>query len=129
MRTREGFGCCDGLQELLAAQCEVEPVYLCLYHTQTCATCILEHKVEQVLAQLLIHPMNLHEPLCAFASFGNMEPVMILLTVWRHMESRGRKVFYNRGIWDLLGMKDAREMSITIIILTNCCTCRDNNNI
>lgn len=54
---------------------------------------------------------------------------MILLTVWRHMENQGRTVFYNRVIWDLVGMEDAREVSITIITLTNCCTCRDNNNI
>lgn len=55
--------------------------------------------------------------------FGNAEPVMILLTVWRHMEDQDRRVFHNGVIWDLVGMKDAREMSITIIILTNCCTC------
>lgn len=54
---------------------------------------------------------------------------MILLTVWRHMENQGRTVFYNRVIWELVGMKDAREMSITIITLTNYCTCRDDNNI
>jgi len=95
----------------------------------TCAGYILEHKVELVLAQLPIEPVNLQEPLCAFPSSGNAEPVMILLTVWRHMADQGRTVFYNRVIWDLVGMKDAREMSITIIILTNCCTCRDNNNI
>lgn len=95
----------------------------------TCATCILEQKVELALAQLVIHPVNLQEPLCAFMSFGNTEPVMILLTVWRHMENQGRTVFYNRVIWDLVGMKGAREMSITIITLTNCCTCRDDNNI
>lgn len=65
----------------------------------------------------------------AFISFGSAGLVMILLTVWRHMESQGRTVSYNRVKWDLVGMKDAREMSITIIILTNCCTCRDNNNI
>lgn len=65
----------------------------------------------------------------AFISFGNAKLVMILLTVWRHMESQGRTVSYNSVKWDLVGMKDAREMSITIIILTYCCTCRDNNNI
>lgn len=69
------------LAALLHVDVEVEPVNLCLYRMYTCATCILEHKVELVLAKLLIHPMNLHEPLCAFISFGDAEPVTILLTV------------------------------------------------
>lgn len=103
--------------------------YLSPYHTYTCATRIPEHKVELVLAQLPIDPVDLPEPLCAFTPPGSAEPVVILLTVWSRMENRGRTVFYNRAIRDLVGMKDAREMSIAIIILTNCCTCRDNNNI
>ena len=66
---------------MLHVDVEVEPIYLCLYHMYTCATCVLEHKVELVLAQLLIHPVNLREALRAFISFGNAEPVTILLTV------------------------------------------------
>lgn len=47
------------LSALVYIGVEAEPIYLYLYHIHTCATCILEHKVEQVLAQLLIHPLNL----------------------------------------------------------------------
>lgn len=69
------------LAALLHVDVEVEPVNLCLYRMYTCATCILEREVELVLAKLPIRPVNLHEPLCAFISFGDAEPVTILLTV------------------------------------------------
>lgn len=53
------------LAALRRVDAEAEPVYLSIYHMCTCATCILEQKVELVLAQLVIRPMNLRELLCA----------------------------------------------------------------
>lgn len=81
------------LAALLHVGVEVEPAYLFLRHVRTCATCILEHKVELVPAQLLMHPVNLHEPLSAFYAFwqcrASCDPVDSLET---YGESRQNSV-------------------------------------
>lgn len=55
-------------------------------------------KFEPGLAQLPMRPNNSGKFLCAFMPFGNAEPVMILLTVWRHMEDQDRRVFYGSNM-------------------------------